>query len=74
MIQVFVAGQNYFNNDGTQLYVIFQPIYKTVTTFSGLIDKISEWESKGLSNDKFACAYTANVSVCPILIWWIILG
>ena len=74
MIQVFVVGQNYFNSDGTQLYVIFQPIYETVTTFSGLIDKISEWESKGLSNDKFTCAYTANVSVCPILIWWIILG
>ena len=35
-------GQNYFNNDGAQFYLIFQPIYKSITTFSGLIDTISE--------------------------------
>ena len=28
--------QSYFNNDGTQLYLIFQPIYTTITTFSGM--------------------------------------
>ena len=44
-------GQSYFNNDGSQLYLIFQPIYKTITTFSCLPDTISEWESKGLSNE-----------------------
>ena len=49
-------GQSYFNNDGAQLYLIFQSIYKTITTFSGLKDTISEWESKGLSNEKFTCA------------------
>ena len=27
-------GQSYFNNNGAQLYFIFQPIYKTITTFS----------------------------------------
>ena len=27
-----------------------QPIHKNVTTFLGLPDTISEWESKGLSN------------------------
>ena len=58
-------GQSYFNNDGPQLHLIFQPIYKTITTFSGLSDTISEWESLGLSNEKFTCASLANVSVCP---------
>ena len=43
-------GQSYFNSDGAQLYLIIQPIYKTVTTFYGLIYPISEWEPKGLSN------------------------
>ena len=52
-------GQSYFNNEA-QLYLIFQPIYKTITTFSGLEDTISEWESKGLSNEKFKPPYTAN--------------
>ena len=40
-------GQSYFNNDGAQLYLIFQPICKTVTTFSGLPNIILQWESKG---------------------------
>ena len=32
-------GQSYFNNDGAQLYLIFQPIYKTISIFSGLPTK-----------------------------------
>ena len=27
------VGQSYFTNDGGQLYIIFQPIYKTITKF-----------------------------------------
>ena len=69
MTQVFFIGQSYFNNDGSQFYLIFQPIYKTITTFSGLKNTISEWETKGLSNEKFTCSYIANVSVCPKLLW-----
>ena len=46
-------GQSYFNNDGSKLYLIFHPIQKTITNFSGFPYKISEWESKGLSNEKF---------------------
>ena len=39
---------------------MFQPIYETVTTFSGLTCKISEWESKGLSNETFTPPCTVN--------------
>ena len=35
-------GQSYFSNDGAKLHLIFQPVYKTITTFSGLRDTISE--------------------------------
>ena len=49
--------------------LIFQPIYKTITTFSGLKYTISEWKSRGLSNEEVTCAYVANVSVFPKLIW-----
>ena len=45
-------GQSYFNNKGAQLFLIFQPIYKIITIFSGLSDAISEWKSEGLSNEK----------------------
>ena len=56
-------GQRYFNNDRAQVYLIFQPIYKTITTFSGLPDTISDQESKGLSNETFKPPYTANKSL-----------
>ena len=69
LIQVLLLVKTPFFNDWTQLHLIFQPIYKTITTFSGIIDPISEWESKGLSNEKFMCAYTANVGVYSKLIW-----
>ena len=62
-------GQSYFSNDTAQLYLISKPVYKTVKTFYGLKETIPEWESKGYSNEKFTCAYIANVSVHPKLIW-----
>ena len=48
---------------------MFQPIYKTITTFSGLKDVTSEWESEGFLNENITCADVANVNVCPKLIW-----
>ena len=61
------TGQSYFNNDRTQLYLKFQPIYKTITTFSLLKVTFSEWESKGLSNEKFKPPYTTNKILSPKL-------
>ena len=60
--ELSLVGQSYFNNDGAQLYLIFQPIPKIVTTFSGLPDTISQWESKGLSNEKL-CLLIQQVKV-----------
>ena len=60
---------DHFNNDGAQLYLIFQTIYKTVTTFSGLKGTVSEWESKELSNEKFKPPYTTNKILPPKLQW-----
>ena len=62
-------GQGYFNNDGAQLYLIFEPTYKTNTTFSGDPFTISEWESKGLSNENLIPPYTANKSLSSKLLW-----
>ena len=56
----FFIDQSYFNNDGSQNYLIFQTIYKTITTFSVLTSTISEWESKGLSNEIFKPTYISN--------------
>ena len=61
-------GQSYFNNDGTQIYLIFQPIYKAIT-ISGLSNKIARWESNGSSNEKFRLLYTTNKILSPKLQW-----
>ena len=45
----------------------FQPIYKNITTFSGLTDRISELESKVFSNEKFTPFYKANKGLSPKL-------
>ena len=66
-LSLFIC-QSYFNNDGAQLYLVFQPIQKTITIFSGLIDTISKRESKGLKNEKFAPSYTDNKNLSPKLI------
>ena len=47
----------------------FQPIHKTITTFSGLTNIISEWESEGSSNEKFWPPYTANKILSLKLQW-----
>ena len=65
---ILFIGQSYYNNDGAELYLIFQPIYKTITAFSGLKDTISECEFKGLSNEKIESPFTANKSLSPKLV------
>ena len=66
---ILFIGQTSFNKDGAQLYLIFQPIYKTITTFSDLSYIISEWKSKVQSNENFKPPYTANESLPPKLLW-----
>ena len=48
----YFRGKHYFDNDGTQNYLVFQPVYKYFEfKHSG---KASSWESKGLLNEKIA--------------------
>ena len=59
-------SQKYFNNDGSQVFLIFKPTTKLSFSF---LDKISEWESKGLSNEKIKLPVTADKSLSPKLAW-----
>ena len=49
--------------------LIFQPIFKPFTTIRGLRNTLTEWESKGFSNEKVNLPYTANHSLSPKNIW-----
>ena len=61
--------QSYFNNNWAQLYLIFQPVCKTIKTFSCLPYTISGWESKRLSNEKLAPLFTSNRCLSLKLVW-----
>ena len=39
----YFRGKNYFDNDGTQNYLVFQPVYKYFKLING---KVFSWESK----------------------------
>ena len=47
----YFRGKNYFDGDGTQNYLVFQPVYKY---FERVGNDISSWESKGFSNEKIS--------------------
>ena len=57
----FFRGKNYFEEDGTQNYVVFQ--LKTINS----ADNISEWKSKTLSNESYKTPNTYNNSLNPLL-------
>ena len=54
----YFRGRNYFvGNDGTQNYLVFQPMYNYFKL--GSFRDVSLWESKGLSNEKVS-SYTTT--------------
>ena len=52
--------------DGTQAYLIFQPIHKYIKTTADT-KLISEWKSKGLSDESIKPFLTSNNSLTPLM-------
>ena len=46
----YFGVKNYFGNDGTQNYLVYQPMYKYFKKINNT-EYIFEWKSKGLSNE-----------------------
>ena len=46
----YFVGKKYFDSDGSQNYLIFQPVFKFFQIFSGAVNKILGWKSKRLSD------------------------
>ena len=59
----YFRGKNYFDDDGTQNYSIFQPVYKYFEKNSG---KITSWESRGLSNETNSFSRRLIITQPPI--------
>ena len=58
----YFISKNYFNDDGSQNYWIFQPDLKYFQIISGTVDKILRWKSKGLSEESITTPATLDNS------------
>ena len=60
----YFHGKNHFEDDGTQNYLVFQPVsgyFKMVTNTS----KVTAWKSKGLSDGSIKPPLTSDNSLNP---------
>ena len=63
----YFIGKNYFEEDGTQNYLVFQPIirYFKVNTIINVADYVLSWQSKGLSAEAIKPPATSDNSLTP---------
>ena len=67
----YFRGKNYFDSDGTQNYLVLQPMYKYFKTFTENNNIfIFSWESKGLSNEKVGSIKISSCSSAPRLVYY----
>ena len=64
----YFRGKNYFDEDDTQNYLVFIPIFRYFKVNSTTnIDYISSWQSKGLSSESIKLHTASDNSVTPSL-------
>ena len=56
----YCHGKSYFEDDGTQNWLVFQPIHRYFKTASDNPSIILSWKSKGLSNESIRPPTTPN--------------
>ena len=68
----YFIGKSHFEEDGTQNYLVFQPIYRYFKVFSitQYLEYVSEWKSKGLSSESFKAISTSDNSLNPTLSYY----
>ena len=64
--------KNYFEEDGTQNYLIFQPIirYFEINTIINVTDYVLSWQSKGLSAEAIKPPATPHNSLTPAISYY----
>ena len=62
-------GKSHFEEDGTQDYLVFQPMYRYFKIIAGVGNGsyIYYWQSKGLSDERINSITASNYSVTPFL-------
>ena len=69
MIQAKIEGKSHFEEDGTQNYLVLQPIYIYFRKIIGVGrgNYIYVWKSKGLSDETLNCNTASNYTITPEL-------
>ena len=65
----YFIGKNHFEEDGTQNYLVFQPIDKCFKMITNT-DYISSWKSKGLSAESIKPPKTSDNRLTPTLSYY----
>ena len=62
----YFRGKNYFEEDGAQNYLVFQPIFRY---FKIIANKkfISSWKYEGLSDETITSHATSDISLTPLI-------
>ena len=60
----YFRGKNYFDEDGTQNYLVFQPIIRCFRIIANT-KRILSWKSKGLSDETITPYVTSDNSLTP---------
>ena len=68
----YLIRKGHFEEDGTQNYLVFQPMYRYFKAFSitQYVEYVSEWKSKGLSNESIKAISTSDNSLNPTLSYY----
>ena len=61
---IYVRGKSHFEENGTQNYLVFQPIHIYFKVIANT-KYISEWQSKGLSDETIKPSCTSHNSLSP---------
>ena len=69
---IYFRGKSHFEDDGTQNWLVFQPIKKYFKKIAGVsngryVYYVYYRQSKGLSDEKINCIKTSNHSITPNL-------
>ena len=62
----YFIGKSHFEEDGTENYLVFQPIHRYLKVIANA-KYISEWKSKGLSDESIKPPSTSDNSLFPLI-------
>ena len=69
IVSSYFIGKSHFEEDGTQNYLVFQPMYRYFKRIAGVGNGnyIYYWQSKGFSDERINSITVSNYSVTPFL-------